>query len=618
MNLLFTGCQAKGQESACRDSFLPRAHATLPRFRGVSLLQSMSFFALTVLLPGCVHRPDTARYRSAPAPGYFRDVTQEVGLQFRYDNDATLQRRFIETTGGGCAFLDYDNDGYVDIFAVQGGPAPGSSSRVRPPHALYRNIAGQRFADVTVRAGLAMDTGYGQGVAAADYDNDGWCDLLITAYGGAHLFRNQRGRFVNVTRAAGLTRPGLPHWVTSAAWADYDRDGYLDLFLCHYAYWFPDSERPCFAPDGTLMYCPPTHYAGDTSRLLRNRGNGTFEDVSTQVGLHRLKGKALGCAWLDYDRDGWPDLCVANDMMPNYLLRNLRNGRFREVGREAGVALGNLGLPLSGMGVTAGDFDGDLWEDIVIVNFSLQPRTYLRNTQQGFFEWVGPAEGLGLDNQPFLAFGVEALDYNNDGHLDLVIGNGHINDAVDRIPGNVTYRQRQQLMRNTGNGRFEDMQRDAGDLNVPRVTRGLAVGDYDNDGRPDCLMSGPAEPLTLFRNVGPSGQWIGFRLEGTRSNRDGVGTEVRVTAGGRMQVRYARSGSSYLARGDPRILFGLGTYRNVGRVEVFWPGGTRQIFRNLEAGRYYRIRENGSCEPDPRSATHPSRHARLRNASARS
>lgn len=528
--------------------------------------------------------------------GTFRDVTARAGLAFRYDNDATPAHRFIETTGGGCAFLDADNDGLLDVFAVQGGPAPGGTARARPADALCRNQGDGTFRDVTREAGLDGDTGYAQGVAAADYDNDGWTDLLVTRYGGLELFHNRHGRFERVTRAAGLVESGEAHWCTSAAWGDYDRDGFLDLFVCHYASWFPDVDHPCFDEQRQRIYCAPTEYLGDTSELFHNNRDGTFRDVSGRSGIGALSGRALGAAWLDADADGWPDLFVANDMSANWLLRNNHDGTFRDAAAAVGVANGPAGLPLSGMGVAAADFDGDGQEDLFVANFSRQPRSYFRRQGPSIFQWFSARAGVGDANQPFLAFGVESLDYDLDGWPDLVVGNGHVNE---RVEGDVTYRERQQLLRNRGDGRFEEDRAAAGDLDAPRVTRGLAVGDFDNDGHPDVLASGPAGGLALFRNDGfRDRHWIGFRLRGSTGNRDGVGARVTVTAGGRPRVRVARSGSSYASRGDPRCLFGLGALAGIDAVEVAWPDGRRTRHAGLAAGRYYLLDEEGGCAPE--------------------
>jgi enediyne biosynthesis protein E4 len=571
---------------------------------------------------------------SRPAAAGFRDVTRAAGLAFTYDNDFSPAHRFVETTGGGCAFFDYDNDGLLDIFAIQGGPAPGSPARPRPRNALYHNEGSGRFVDVTDGAGLDVDTGYGQGVSVADFDNDGWLDLLVTSYGALHLFRNEaadsgskatRGgrtagsgrRFREVTREAGLLESGDPHWNTSAAWGDYDGDGFLDLAVCRYSSWFPDIERPCFDDVQRPIYCAPTQYSGDQSVLYRNvaasngratpRGNRRFVDVSRGSGFSVATGRALGALWLDYDADGRLDLFLAHDMSSNTLMRNLGAGKFANVAAQAGVAVGPVGQPLSGMGVAAGDFRGAGCEDLFIVNFSRQPRSYYINEGAGIFSWGSDRAGVGDSNQPFLAFGVEALDYDRDGALDLVVGNGHINEVLEEARDGVTYRQRQQLLRNRGDGRFEDDVASAGDLGVPRVTRGLATGDFDNDGRVDVLVSGPRSPLQLFRNeTAPERHWIGLKLEGglaTRasksSNREGIGAVARVDSAGRRQTRVVRSGSSYCSHSDTRVVFGLGGHGAAVPVQVRWPSGIVRDYRALQPDRYYLLREDGTFRALP-------------------
>lgn len=534
-------------------------------------------------------------------PGPFQDVTKEAGLHFTYDNDASPQHRFIETTGGGCAFFDYNNDGLLDIFAVQGGPAPGSPYRPRPSAVLYKNRGDGTFADVTAEVGLHTDMGYGQGVAVADYLNTGWPALLVTAYGALHLFRNDRGRFVEVTREAGLLQNrGQPHWATSACWFDYDRDGWLDLFVCHYAIWSADTDQPCADAQERRIYCLPTEYMGDTPLLYHNNRDGTFTDVTEKAGLKSLLGRALGVVDLDYDGDGWPDLYVTNDLMPNWLLRNRRNGTFEEVAAKAGVAMGNSGEALSGMGVVAADLEGDGLQNLFVGNFSHQPRSYYHNSGDGTFSFVYDPESTGTANQPFLTFGLECLDYDLDGNLDLVLGNGHVNDVLED-GGQVTYRERQVLLHNDGRGHFKEDPNRGGDLQIPRVTRGLAVGDYNNDGYPDILVSGPRMPLTLFRNVvGPRHHWIGFRLEGRYTNRDAIGSRMRLKANGRVQTRWVRGASSYCSQSDRRLLFGLAKADSVEEVEIMWLSGLRQRIGPLAANRYYFVREGETCIVDPR------------------
>jgi len=527
-------------------------------------------------------------------------VTRSAGLHFRYDNDATPARRFIETTGGGVAFLDYDGDGNLDIFAVQGGPA----SEKRPPNAprcaLYRNRGDGTYEDVTAEAGLASDMGYGQGVAVADFNNDSWQDLLVTKYGGVHLWQNDHGHFKDITAQAGLVQKDDAHWASSAVWLDYDRDGWLDLLVCHYASWFPDVDQPCYDDNERPMYCVPSRYPGDVSVLYHNDHNGTFTDVTKKSHVDKLNGRTLGAVSLDYDSDGWPDLYLTNDLSANWLLHNRHDGTFEEVGAAMGVAVGRDGRALSGMGIAVGDFAGNGHESLFVGNFSHQPRSYYLNDGNGTFHWASGWGGVGDGGQPYLAFGLESLDYDLDGHLDIVVGNGHINDSVDNFGNEVRYREPQQLLHNSGDGRFTEDKRLAGDLGHPRITRGLAVGDDLNNGHASVLVSGPGDPLTLFRSVGANhNHWIGFRLQGKRSNRDGVGAQLTLWSGPQKQIRVVHSGSSYCSHSDIRPLFGLGAATDVDRLEIVWPSGAHQTVKPLNADHYYLVTESEGAVPDP-------------------
>ena len=349
------------------------------------------------------------------------------------------------------------------------------------------------------------------------------------------------------------------------------------------------------------MYCVPTQFPGDTCVLYHNNRDGTFTDVTQKAGLAHLEGRTLGAVSLDYDADGWPDLYLTNDLAPNWLLHNRHDGTFEEVGVATGVAVGPEGLPLSGMGIAVGDFEGTGRESLFAGNFSHQPRSYYLNKGDGAFRWASAWAGVGDSNQPYLAFGVESLDYDLDGHLDIVVGNGHINDNVDRSGAGVTFREPQQLLHNGGDGRFTEDRERAGDLARPRITRGLAVGDYLNSGRAAVLVSGPGDPLTLFANRGAKDRhWIGFRLQGTRSNRDGIGAQLTLWSERMKQVRVVHGGSSYCSHSDIRPLCGLGAAARADRMEIVWPSGTRQQVLNLPADQYYLLKEGAECVPDPR------------------
>ena len=556
---------------------------------------------------------DPARAAASPQvtahPLRFADVSQAAGLHWTFTNGGTGRHLFIESTGGGVALFDYNRDGLLDIFAVQGGPVPGATGAARSfstRSVLYRNNGDGTFTDVTVGSGLEGDLGYGMGVSVADYDNDGWPDLYVTAYGGNRLFRNNRnGTFMDVTRQAGVAdlqglAPQEPPWPLSAAWGDYDNDGHLDLFVCHYARWSLALDKACLGPDGKPAYCRPQVYEPSHSRLFHNNGDGTFTDVTHQAGIDKLQGKSMGAVWTDYDEDGWPDLFVTNDTMPNFLLHNNRDGTFTDKGTLAGVAYGDQGQPLSGMGVGAGDYTGDGREDLFAVNFSGEPKSVFHNIGHGVFESAAYQTNIASTNLQFLAFGLECFDYDNDGWLDLVIGNGHVLDRMDATTAGSSYAQSQQLFHNQHDGTFVEDLHSLGDLANPRVTRGLAVGDYDNDGDVDIVMVSQAGPMQLYRNDGGNQNgWITFRLEGVQANRDAYGARVTVTTKSGKRVRWVHGSSSYCSHSDSRLCFGLGDESEITGGEILWPRGQRQKFGPLAGGHFYWVREGSAPVPDP-------------------
>lgn len=546
-------------------------------------------------------------------PLRFTDITLAAGLEWTYQNGATGRHLFVESTGGGVAFLDYNNDGLLDIFALQSGPVPGAGAMEKSfsrRSVLYRNNGDGTFADVTSSSGLDKNFGYGQGVSVADYDNDGWPDLYVTAYGGNHLLRNNRnGSFKDVTAKAGVADlqgkvPGEFPWPLSAAWGDYDNDGHLDLFVCHYARWSPALDRECPGHDGVLAYCRPQVYEPSHSRLYHSNGNGTFTDVTHTAGIDKLLGKSMGAAWLDYDEDGVPDLFVTNDTMPNFLLHNNHDGTFTEKGTEAGVAYGDQGEAQSGMGLSLGDIDNSGRESIFVVNFSGQSKSVFKNLGHGFFKSVSYQTNLASTNLQFLGFGLECFDYDLDGHKDLIYGNGHVLDRMDEATVGSSYAQSQQLFHNQGNGTFMDDLHALGDLVKPRVTRGLAVGDFDNDGDLDVVMVSQTGPLQLFRNDGGNqNHWLTLRLEGVSSNRDAIGAKVTVVTKRGRQSQWVHGSTSYCAHSDTRLTFGLGSESDVVSGEVVWPRGQHQTFKALNAGGFYWLQEGRSPIPDPRART---------------
>jgi enediyne biosynthesis protein E4 len=428
---------------------------------------------------------------------------------------------------------------------------------------------------------------YGMGVAIGDYNNDGFPDIFISCVGQSHLFRNNGdGKFTDVTRAAGL----LSHegFSTSALWVDYDRDGLLDLFVCNYVRWSPEHDVFC-SLDGThKSYCTPEAYRGSTCWLFHNRGDGTFEDVTATSGIFDSSSKSLGVAMFDYDQDGWPDLLVANDTQPNKLYRNLRNGKFKDVAVEAGLAFSSEGKARAGMGVDTGDFDNSGRPGVAITNFDNEMIGLYRAISATAYDDISQVSGIGGPSKSTLGFGCAFLDVNLDGSLDLAVANGHIDETVRNIRGNVGYAQPPQLFLNGGNGKFRDVAGEVGGgFEKSRVGRGLAYGDFDGDGDLDILMTTNNGPAYLFRNdQSSSNRSIRFRLIGTKSNRDAIGACVRIFYNGQNQSRLVHGGSSYLSQSELPVTFGLGKRDKIDRVTIDWPSGRNEEFKDLTAGRY--------------------------------
>jgi hypothetical protein len=538
--------------------------------------QSAAALASTLL-------PRRALAQPAP-PFHFVDVTAQAGLYFTHNSGAYGGKLLPETLGSGCAFLDYDGDGWQDILLVNGMDWPGHTQR-RSTLKLYRNNRNGTFSDVTKAAGLDVEL-YGMGVAAGDFDNDGYPDIFITCVGQSRLFRNTgKGTFVDVTRTSGLA--GRAGFSTSALWVDFDRDGRLDLFVCNYVKWTPEHDVFCSVDGAKKSYCTPEAYRGDTCWLFHNRGNGTFEDVTETSGIFDTSSKSLGVAMID--ADGWPDLFVANDTQPNKLYRNQRNGTFKDVAVDAGVAFSADGKARAGMGADAGDFDGSGRAGLAVTNFDNEMIGLYRPIGGGRFEDVAVRAGIGAVSRGTLGFGCVFADVDLDGALDLLVANGHIDATVREIPGHAGYAQPAQLFLNQGGGAFHDVAAAAGGgFNAPRVGRGLAVADFDRDGDADVLMTTNNGPAVLFRNDQAGGRRsLRLTLTGTKSNRDAIGAVVRVFHGGTSQSRMVKSGSSYLSQSELPVTFGVGARDVVERVVVTWPSGATQEFKNVVAGREY-------------------------------
>jgi enediyne biosynthesis protein E4 len=520
---------------------------------------------------------------------HFTDVTAAAGIAFKHNNGAYGGKFLPETLGSGCAFLDYDADGWQDILLVNGMDWPGHR---RQPSTikLYRNNRNGTFTDVTRAAGLDVEM-YGMGVAVGDYNNDGFPDILITCVGQNRLFKNTgKGTFVDVTKSSGLA--GRQAFSTSALWFDYDRDGLLDLFVCNYVKWAPEHDVFCSLDGKHKSYCTPEAYVGQTCWLFHNRGNGTFEDVTAQSGIFDTSSKSLGVAMFDYDEAGWPDLLVANDTQPNKLYRNQRNGTFKDVAVEAGIAFSAEGKARAGMGVDVGDFDNSGRPGVAITNFDNEMIGLYRSDGKGSLSDVAVQSGVGLPSKTTLGFGCAFADCDLDGSLDLIAVNGHIDDTV-RSVRNVGYAQPPQLFLNDGKGSFREAGSDSGGgFSQPKVGRGLAIGDFDRDGDQDILMTTNNGPAYLFRNDQTAGnRSIRLRLVGTKSNRDAIGSRVKIFSGGAMQTRFVKSGSSYLSQSELPLTFGLGKRDKVERLVIDWPSGQTEEFKDLSAGKMYQVTE---------------------------
>jgi hypothetical protein len=522
---------------------------------------------------------------STPLGFRFVDVTTQAGIQFRHNSGAFGGKFLPETLGSGCAFLDYDGDGWEDILLINGSDWPGYK-KSRTTLRLYHNNRNGTFTDVTSRAGLDVEL-YGMGVAVGDYNNDGFPDILITCVGQNRLFRNTgKGTFVDVTSAAGLgKREGFS---TSALWFDYDRDGLLDLFVCNYVKWSLETDIFCSLDGKHKSYCTPEAYRGATCWLFHNRGNGTFEDVTATSGIFDSSSKSLGVALLDENRDGWPDLLVANDTQPNKLYRNQHNGTFKDSAVEAGIAFSSEGKARAGMGVDVADFDNSGSTGVAITNFDDEMIGLYRFSGKGF-EDIAPQSGVGIASRNSLGFGCSFLDVNLDGWLDFAVANGHIDETVRNIRGNVGYAQPPQLFLNGGKGTFRDVAADVdGKFDSPKVGRGLAYGDFDRDGDLDLLITTNNGPAYLYRNDQLSGnRSIRFRLVGTKSNRDAIGATVRIFAGGMEQSRVVKGGSSYLSQSELPVTFGVEKHDRIERVVIDWPSGRTEEHKNLATGRAY-------------------------------
>ena len=522
----------------------------------------------------------------------FIDVTAAAGITFVHDNTATAEKYLIETMGAGAAFLDYDNDGWLDLYLVNSANTNVYTAPRTLRSALYRNNGAGAFTDVTSKAGVAAEGLYGMGVAVGDYDNDGDADLYVVGYDRSILYQNNAdGTFTDVTAKSKVANQGK--WGSSAAWFDYDRDGRLDLIVVNYVDWSPQRNIACGDPKPRhRAYCSPNKFRGQTATLFRNNGDGTFTDVSlaTKIGVKR--GNGLGVVCFDADGDGWQDVFIANDSMENFLYMNRRGTAFEEAALQAGVAYGEDGKAEAGMGVDAADFDGDGKLDIIVTHLDREYNRLYRNNGDGSFADATFTGKLGAHSYQMSGFGTRFVDYDNDGWRDLFIANGHVLDNIARYHAEVAYAERKTVYRNA-RGVFSPASDTLGpDMLKPMVSRGAAFGDYDNDGDIDILVSNNGQPPQLLRNDGGNrGHWLQVRLVGVRSNRDGIGAKIKVVAGGATQVDEAKGGVSYQSAHDPRIHFGLGPAERVELIEVRWPSGAVQRLTDVGIDRVVTVKE---------------------------
>jgi hypothetical protein len=530
---------------------------------------------------------------SAVAPVKFVDVAQAAGIAFQHDNAASSDKYLIETMGSGCGWIDYDQNGLFDLYLVN-----GAATRVYNPKqplrsALYRNNGDGTFTDVTTKTGVGAEGLFGMGVAVGDYDNDGFPDLLVLGYGRCMLYHNNGdGTFTDVTTRAGVENSG--RWASSAAWFDYDNDGQLDLVIANYVDWSPEHNFYCGDPGpGMRSYCHPDDFHGQPPTLYHNNGDGTFTDVSKSSGVGLKGGNGLGVVTFDYDNDGWQDIFIANDHMPNFLFHNNRNGTFTEIGYVAGVAVSADGEFEAGMGVDAADTTGSGRLDLAVAHLDMQLARLYQNMGAQSFDDATLRSKIGYTTFNMSEFGLRFMDYDNDGAVDLFMATGHVLDNIERYHANARYAEPKLMFRNQGHGSFEDVSHQLGpDFQLPRVSRGAAIGDFDNDGDLDILVNNNGQPPQLLRNDGGNANhWLEILLIGTKSNRDGVGARVKVCAGDLVLYDQRKGGMSYQSAQDPRLHFGLGRHSLVDSVEISWPSGMVTRLANLKADQILAVRE---------------------------
>ena len=564
-----------------------------------------AFLALNTLLGTATHlllfAGQVAKPQSTAIPVRYTDVRKEAGITFLQDATQTEEKYYLETMGTGVGWLDYDQDGLMDLFFVQSAP----TDIYNPPRllrsALYHNNGDGTFTDVTEKAGVGGQGHYGQGVAIGDYDNDGYPDIYVTGYGRAILYHNNGdGTFTDVTAKAGVTNEG--GWSTSAGWFDYDKDGWLDLVVTNYIEWSPKNNLYCGEHrPGYRSYCHPGNYKGQKTKLYHNNHDGTFTDVSEASGVGKPESKGMGVVLADFNNDGWPDIAIANDSWPNFLFLNKYDGTFQDVSLVSGIAASEDGRYEAGMGIDAADVDGDGWQDVYITHLDFELNRLYHNNRDGTFNDDTYRSGIG--NKAILLSGVSAkfLDYDNDGWPDILQLNGAMLDNVQLYHGEVSYKEPLLMFRNFGKGQFDKVSDSLGpDFMRPIAGRGLATADYDNDGDIDIVTNNRGDYPSLLRNDGGNANhWLEILLIGTKSNRDGIGTSLKLTSEGISHVEQAKGGTSYMSASDPRIFFGLGKRTKIDSLEITWPSGLVEKLTNVPIDKIIAVKEGAGIVPRP-------------------
>ncbi len=535
----------------------------------------------------------------AEVPITFADVAKEAGLDFKQDPTASDQKYYLETMGTGLAWIDYDQDGLMDLFFVQSAP----TDIYKPPHplrcALYHNNGDGTFTDVTEKAGVGGAGHYGQGVAVGDYDNDGYPDFYVTGYGRAILYHNNGdGTFTDVTAKAGVADDG--GWSTSAGWFDYDKDGWLDLVVTNYIEWSPKNNIWCGEHrPGYRSYCHPGNYKGQKTKLYHNNHNGTFTDVSDISGVGKPESKGMGVVLADFNNDGWPDIAIANDSWPNFLFINKHDGTFEDVSLFSGVAASEDGRYEAGMGIDAADVDGDGWQDIYITHLDFEMNRLYHNNQDGTFTDDTYRSGIGNKAVHLSGVSMKFLDYDNDGWPDILQLNGAMLDNIQLYHSEVSYKEPLLMFRNLGKGQFDKVSDSLGpDFMRQRAGRGLATADYDNDGDIDIATNNSGDYPSLLRNDGGNANhWLTVFLIGTKSNRDGTGASLKLSSEGTVHVEQAKGGMGYMSASDPRVHFGLGKSTRIDFLEITWPSGQIDRLSNVAIDQIIAVQEGKGIVP---------------------